>query len=85
MNAFERAGAVTPGAARALYDLSVDEHGPVIKRLRGRAVVREAAPGLFYADLEVWRGMRQARRRMILLLLACALALYAAKRLGYWH
>jgi len=44
------------------------------ERPTGAAVVREAGPGLFYADLEVWRGLRRARRRAALVVVLVALA-----------
>ena len=39
-----------------------------VRRLKRRAVIREAAPGLFYFDEDVWQALRSMRRRMALLL-----------------
>ena len=47
-----------------------------LKRLRARAVIREAAPGTYYLDEEVWTAVRRTRRRVatvILLILALVL------------
>jgi hypothetical protein len=35
-----------------------------IKRLHNRAVIREAAPGTYYLDEEVWAAVRRARQRL---------------------
>jgi hypothetical protein len=40
-----------------------------VKRLARRAIIREAGPGLFYFDEDVWQAVRGMRRRMALLLL----------------
>jgi hypothetical protein len=32
--------------------------------LRDRAVIREAAPGTYYLDEEVWTAVRRTRRRV---------------------
>jgi hypothetical protein len=44
-----------------------------VKRLHNRAVIREAAPGMYYLDEEVWTAVRRTRQRMataIILILA---------------
>lgn len=78
VEAFERAGATSPSRARPLADLSVDADGIGMRRLRARSVVREAAPGAFYADLDVWRGLRRMRQRVLVVVLALVVALVAA-------
>jgi hypothetical protein len=73
VEAFERAGATSPERARRPEDLGVDPYGLWWRRLRERAVVREAEPrdeGRYYLDLEVWRAVRQMRRRLGFALLA---------------
>jgi hypothetical protein len=35
-----------------------------LKRLRDRAVIREAAPGTYYLDEEVWTAVRRTRQRI---------------------
>ena len=67
----ERAGATAPSRARTVTELGVDTEGIGWRRLRDRAVVREAVPGsgLYYVDVEVWRAVRGTRHRMIFALL----------------
>jgi hypothetical protein len=77
VEAFERAGATTPGSARPFDTLDVEVHGVGMRRLRDRAVIREAAPGHFYLDAEVWQAVRRQRHRLamvIILLIALPLA-----------
>ncbi len=61
MEALARAGATSPANARPLADIPADPDGGAARRLRARAVLREAAPGTFYVDLEAWRAVRQTR------------------------
>ena len=41
-----------------------------LRRLRERAVIREAAPGTYYLDEEVWTAVRRTRRRIATVFLA---------------
>jgi hypothetical protein len=66
-DAFHAAGAVNPAAAMSLESIGIDET-LAVRRLKKRAVIREAAPGLFYFDEDVWEAVRSTRRRMALLL-----------------
>jgi hypothetical protein len=66
-DAFHAAGAVNPAAAKSLESIGIDET-LAVRRLKKRAVIREAAPGLFYFDEDVWEAVRSMRRRMALLL-----------------
>ena len=66
-DAFHAAGAVNPAAAMSLESIGIDET-LAVRRLKKRAVIREAAPGLFYFDEDVWEAVRSMRRRMALLL-----------------
>jgi hypothetical protein len=66
-DAFHAAGAVNPAAAMSLEGVGIDET-LAVRRLKRRAVIREAAPGLFYFDEDVWQAVRSMRRRMALLL-----------------
>lgn len=51
-------------------------HSLALKRLRERAVIREAAPGTYYLDEEVWTAVRKTRRRVAsLMILVLALFL----------
>jgi predicted acetyltransferase len=51
----------------SLESIGIDET-LAVRRLKKRAVIREAAPGLFYFDEDVWEAVRSTRRRMALLL-----------------
>ena len=67
-DAFRAAGAVTPAAAMSLEAIHIEE-SMAVRRLKKRAVIREAAPGLFYFDEDVWEAVWSMRRRMALLML----------------
>lgn len=69
---FLRAGAMMPIDAKSLADIGLQESNAV-KRLIRRAVVREASPGLFYFDEEVFQAVRAVRRRMAVVMLAAML------------
>ncbi|MEO8620514.1 MAG: hypothetical protein ABI625_05575 [bacterium] len=76
VEALQRAGATSPATARTLDNLGavgIDADGIAWRRLRDRAVVREAAPGAFYVDIEVWQALRRQRRRLILVMLVLIL------------
>lgn len=69
---FVRAGATTPAGAKSLADIGLHE-SHAVKRLLSRAVVREASPGLFYFDEDVYRALRSTRRRLALLVVGSLL------------
>jgi hypothetical protein len=77
VEAFERAGATSLGTSRSPTDLGVDPNGVGWRRLRERAIVREARPGtgLYYLDAEVWQATRRTRRRVLAVVLIVMLAL----------
>jgi hypothetical protein len=60
---FRTAGATSPDKAQSYQAIGLGD-SLAIKRLRSRAVIREAAPGRFYLDEEVWAAVRRTRRRM---------------------
>jgi len=66
---FREAGAISPATAKRLDDLH-ERHGLGLRRLRNRAVIREAAPDLFYLDEEVWQALGRTRRRVSVAVLA---------------
>lgn len=66
-DACHSAGATNPAAAMSLESIGIEET-LAVRRLKRRAVLREAAPGLFYFDEDVWQAVRSMRRRMALLL-----------------
>lgn len=69
---FRAVGAVSPHTARGLEDIGLFSER-ALARLRERAVIREAEPGRFYLDEEVWSAMRRQRRRMALVVLLLVL------------
>lgn len=72
VDAFQRAGAISPERALAPEDLGVHTHGVGWRRLRNRAVVREAGDGSgrYYLDEEVWQAVRRTRVRLMLVVAA---------------
>jgi hypothetical protein len=74
VEAFERAGATSPDRAIPPNDVSVDESGIGWRRLRERAIVREATPGRFYLDVEVWQANRRMRHRIVFIMAVILLA-----------
>jgi hypothetical protein len=74
IEAFTRAGATTPARAQSLHAIGITE-GPAVRRLRDRAVVREAVSGMYYVDLERWRAVRRTRLRIVLGLAIVAFAI----------
>ncbi|MGI8497512.1 MAG: hypothetical protein ACR2OG_08030 [Gemmatimonadaceae bacterium] len=86
VQAFVLAGATSPPSAQTLESLHLDASSVALRRLRERAVLREAAPGRFYADIEVWQAVRRTRRRMVLVLaLGLLFAMLAFGLIGAWH
>jgi hypothetical protein len=73
VDAFERIGAVTRERARTPDEVGVDAQRFAWRRLRDRAIVRDAGDGRYYLDVEVWEANRRLRRRMIVVLLAFVL------------
>jgi len=72
---FRAAGATSRETAQS-YTASGPGHSLGLRRLRDRAVIREAAPGTYYLDEEVWTAVRRTRRRIatvFLLILALVL------------
>jgi hypothetical protein len=59
---FRGAGALTPSTAQSYAAMGFGE-ARAMKRLHDSAVIREAAPGLYYLDEEVWIAVRRNRRR----------------------
>jgi hypothetical protein len=66
---FRAAGAISPATAQPYEALGLGD-SLAIKRLRNRAVIREAAPDRWYLDQEVWEAVRRARRRFATVLLS---------------
>ena len=66
---FRAAGATSPGRAQSYQAIGLGDT-LAIKRLRNRAVIREAAPGVYYLDEEVWSAVVRTRRRLVITLLS---------------
>jgi hypothetical protein len=60
---FRAAGATAPEKAQSYTAIGLGE-SLALRRLRNRAVIREATPGLYYLDEEVWSAVRRTRRRV---------------------
>jgi hypothetical protein len=69
INDFRGAGATSPDRAQSYVAIGVGE-SLAVKRLRNRAVIREAAPGRYYLDEEVWAAVIRTRRRLAITLLS---------------
>jgi hypothetical protein len=60
---FRAAGATSRESAQSYTAIGLGQ-SLGLKRLRDRAVIREAAPGTYYLDEEVWTAVRRTRRRV---------------------
>jgi hypothetical protein len=60
---FRVADATAPEKAQSYTAIGLGE-SLALRRLRNRAVIREATPGLYYLDEEVWSAVRRTRRRV---------------------
>ncbi|HEX6574308.1 MAG TPA: hypothetical protein VF042_04995 [Gemmatimonadaceae bacterium] len=74
-DAFRDARALNPASAMSLEAIGIDD-SMAVRRLKRRAVIREAGPGLFYFDEDVYKAVRGMRLRMALLLLASLLIVF---------
>ena len=61
---FRAAGAVDAARARTLEELNL-ERGLILRRLRERAVIRDAGGERYYLDEPSWAAVRRSRRRAI--------------------
>ena len=66
---FRAAGATSPDRAQSYQAIGLGDT-LAIKRLRNRAVIREATPGVYYLDEEVWTAVVRTRRRLVITLLS---------------
>jgi hypothetical protein len=78
---FRAAGATSPQQAQS-YEPSGHGESLALRRLKNRAVIREAAPGTFYLDELVWAAVRRTRMRLVLTLIAVLAVLLAGILLG---
>jgi hypothetical protein len=61
---FRAAGATTSDKAQSYTAIGLGD-SLALRRLRNRAVIREAAPGSYYLDEEVWAAVRRTRIRLV--------------------
>ena len=66
---FRASGATSPDRAQSYTAVGVGET-LAVRRLRNRAVIREAAPGVYYLDEEVWAAVRRTRLRLLTVFIA---------------
>jgi len=78
---FRAAGATSPERAQS-YDALGRGESLALRRLRNRAVIREASPGAFYLDEEVWAAVRRTRQRMAIVFIAILAVLLVGIALG---
>ena len=78
---FRAAGATSPDRAQSYQAMGVGD-SLAIKRLRNRAVIREAAPSMYYLDEEVWAAVIRTRRRLVLTMLSIIALFSLALLLG---
>jgi hypothetical protein len=60
---FRAAGATSPVTAQSYNAIGLGD-SLAIKRLHNRAVIREAGPGTYYLDEEVWAAVQRTRQRL---------------------
>lgn len=78
---FRAAGATSPATAQSYTAIGLGE-SIAIRRLRNRAVIREAAPGIYYLDEGVWAGVLRTRRRTATVILSILALLLLGFLLG---
>jgi hypothetical protein len=78
---FRAAGALSPSTAQSYSALGMGQ-SLAVKRLHNRAVIREASPGLYYLDEEVWAAVRRTRRRLATVVLSMLALLLLGVLLG---
>ncbi len=83
VDAFRDSGAISPDSALPLGQVGVDDDGLGFRRLHRHAVIREAAPGRYYLDDEVWAAVRNTRRRLMLTMLAIVAIAAAGVATGF--
>ena len=71
---FQRRGVTSPDRAQSLDMIAVDPDGIGARRQIERAVLRPAAPGQYYVDVEVWEAIRRSRRRVVAIMIFLAVA-----------
>jgi len=78
---FRLAGATSPDRAQSYTAIGLGD-SLAMRRLRNRAVIREASPGVFYLDEEVWAAVRRTRLRMLTVFIALLVLVLVGVLLG---
>lgn len=78
---FRAAGAISPATAQSYNAIGLGE-SRAISRLHDRAVIREATPGLWYLDEEVWTAVQRARRRVAVVMLVLVVMIFTGVAVG---
>jgi hypothetical protein len=78
---FRAANATSPERAQSYSAIGLGD-SLAIKRLRNRAVIREAAPGTYYLDEEVWAAVRRTRARVATVVISMLLFILLGVILG---
>ncbi|MBA2303539.1 MAG: hypothetical protein H0W08_13000 [Acidobacteria bacterium] len=81
VNRIRASGAVNPEQARTLEELGISR-GVILRRLRERAVIRQAGPDRYYLDEPSWEAVRRSRRRAIHIMGVIALIILIAVLFG---
>jgi hypothetical protein len=81
---FQAAGATSPDRAQSFAAIGVNGSSLAVRRLRNRAVVREASPGVYYFDEEVWSALERLRRRLAFTFVAIMAILAIGLALGFF-
>ena len=78
---FRAAGATSPERAQSYAAIGLGD-SLAVRRLHNRAVIREAAPGTYYLDEEVWAAVRRTRQRLVITILSIIAVLALGVLLG---
>jgi hypothetical protein len=78
---FRAAGALSPSTAQSYPAMGLGQT-LAVKRLHNRAVIREAGPGVYYLDEEVWAAVRRTRRRLATVFIAILIVLLIGILMG---
>jgi hypothetical protein len=78
---FRTAAALSATTAQSYTAIGLGE-SLALKRLRDRAVIREAAPGAYYLDEEVWAAVRRTRRRIAYVIIVALAAVLLGVLIG---
>ena len=78
---FRAAGAISPATAQSYNAIGLGE-SMAIRRLHDRAVIREATPGLWYLDEEVWTAVQRTRRRIAAVMLVLVVMIFTGVAMG---